>query len=372
MAIKDLNRANGSGTPDPQEAASESREALSLSELASRQQAAMAQLKETTSAYDTLLEETVKAVDENIIQSKKMTDEVKNQAAVTAAVMLAEAEKIISEADREGRTQAREAMRKVSDLIEAARSSAGRVARPDREQLPWLTGEIWTALEASIEQSLQSVLKDLQTLEQETKLSEGQGGPQGESREADPDSATSEHSENKSELQHSNGFKAEMDDSVASSATGQGATKPGVDDSQGDGDKEPGSTEKRYGMDTLLPIVRATRFYKGNVILVMLLKKASWDEKPENPITPDQISRQIKNTPGGSVANSGMVGKEYFIEALFETPVSLAEVLDGVSDWEDFEDQGDRVKNYQRRALSVFPSTSSKESKDAKRILVTL
>ena len=172
---------------------------------------AIAKLKETASAFDTLLEETISAVDESITQSKKMTDEIKNQAAEKAAAVLAEAQaqaqKIISEAAREGRTQA------ASVIIEAARSSAGRLARPDFEQLPLLTREIRAALETSIEQSLQSVLKDLHNLEQETKLSAGQDG-QAKSQYVDPDSARSGHSEKDSDRQHSNGFKSEMDDSA--------------------------------------------------------------------------------------------------------------------------------------------------------------
>ena len=189
MTVKDLKAANDSETPDSQDAVAESQEAPSLEELASRQQAAMAKLKETTSAFDTLLEETISAVDESISQSKKMTDEVRDQASEKAAAVMAEAQAraqtIVSEADREASAQDRAAMGKVSVLIEAARSSAGRVARPSREQLPMLTGEIWAALEASIEQSLRTVLKDLQNLEEETKLSEGQEGPQVKFKEAD-------------------------------------------------------------------------------------------------------------------------------------------------------------------------------------------
>ena len=61
-----------------------------------------------------------------------MTDEVKNQAAEKAAAVLeeakAQAQEIISDADKERRSQAREAVMKVGELIEAARSSAGGVA----------------------------------------------------------------------------------------------------------------------------------------------------------------------------------------------------------------------------------------------------
>ena len=106
--------------------------------------------------------------------------------------------------------------------------------------------------------------------------------------------------------------------------------------------------------------------YEGNVILVILLKKASDQRKIH--MTPDQISRQIKNTQGGSVVSTSKLGKEYLIQAHFETPVSLNAVLDGVSDWEDFQHRGDQVKNYQKRALAVLPFRSS----NAKRILVTL
>ena len=406
MTVKDLKAASDSETPDSQDAVAESQEAPSLEELASRQQAEMAKLKETTSAFDTLLEETISAVDESISQSKKMTDEVRDQASEKAAAVMAEAQAraqtIVSEADREASAQDRAAMGKVSVLIEAARSSAGRVARPSREQLPMLTGEIWAALEASIEQSLRTVLKDLQNLEEETKLSEGQEGPQVKSKEADQGFPRAGDSENHTESQHSNGFKAEMDGSASSSETGSFATKPDVDDSQGDGDKDPGNNAKRNGSDDLRqlrPTVQVIdapepgrngeqeipaqagvngssgqamrpRLYSGDITLVILLKMAS-DERTDI-LTPEQMSRQIKNTPGGSVVDSGMLGKEYFIKARFETPVSLNEVLDGVSDWEDFEYQSQKVKEYQNRAWAVDPSTSSKKLNDEKRILVTL
>ena len=405
MTVKDLKPANDSGTPDSPETVAESQEAPSLEELANRQQAAMAKLGEITSALDTLLEETISAVDESVAQSKKKADEIKNQAAEKAAAVLAEAQaraqKIISAAESEGKTQAWEA----TDLIEEARSSAGRLAKPDLERLPSLTGEIRAALEASIEQSLKSVLKDLQDLEQETRLSEGPEGPQAKSIEAGQDFATPGHSENNSGLQHSNGFKLEIDDSASSSASGAFATKPDVDNPQIDGDKDSNNNGNRNdiddirqmspsaevidapeaghngdreipsqaGVDGSSDLAMKPGFYSGDITLVILLKKAS-DERTDH-LTPEQISRQIKHTPGGSVVDSGMLGKEYFIKARFETLVSLDDVLDGVSDWEDFEHQSDKVKEYQNRAWAVGASTSSKESKefkDEKRILVTL
>ena len=78
-------------------------------------------------------------------------------------------------------------MTKVGELIEAARSSAGRVATPDSEEVSSLTGEIWTALEASIEQSFQSVLKDLENLEQRSKLAKVRENSQGAPVEPGPD-----------------------------------------------------------------------------------------------------------------------------------------------------------------------------------------
>ena len=168
-----------------------------------------------------------------------------------------------------------------------------------------------------------------------------------------------------------------MDDSASPSATGPVETKPGVDDPQGDGDKEPGSTEN--GRDALGrtlppwaigPMTLTPRLYTGNVTLVILLKKPS--DQSTNHRTPEELSSQINNTPGGSVVGSGMQGKEYFIKAHFENPVSLHEVLDGVSDWEDFEHQSDKVKEYQKRYGPHILPRILKESKDARRILVTL
>ena len=376
MTIKDLQPANDPRTPDSQQAAAESQEVLSLEELANRQQAAMAKLKESTSTFDNLLEETVVAVDETINQSKNLTNEIKDQAAEKAAAMLAEAkiqaQTIISEADKERRVQALEATGQVRDIIEAAKSSAGRAARPDWDKLPLLTGEIRAALEASIEQSLKSMLKDLQSLEQETNLSDGQEGPQAKAKNAAPYSAGLGHSENNTEPLHSNGFEAEMNDSTSTN------TNPDVDDSQGDGDIESSSKEKQYGMAALRQsgaegsnnLAMGPRLYLGEVILVIILKKVA--DQSTNHMTPDQISHQIKNTPGGSVIDSGMLGREYFIEARFQTTVSLHEVLNGVSDWEDFEHQSDKVKQYQKRAWAVDPLSPTNKSKDARRILVTL
>jgi len=323
MTIKELSPTNGAGTLDPQGAEEESQTPLSLEDLANRQQAAMAKLTETTSAFDALLEETITAVDERVSQSQALADEAKNQAAEQAAAVLAEAEaraqEIILGANREGRTQSETAMTKVGELIEAARFSAGRVATPDSEQVSSFTGEIWTALEASIEQSLQTVLQDLENLEQRSVSAnvreESQGAP-------GPDSDVAER---KSEWE----IPAE-------------ATDGGADDQT----LEPGA-------------------YIGNVTLVILLKKAS-DNRIIH-ITPEQICRQIKNTPGGSVVKSGIQGKDYFIAVHFETPIMLDQVLAGVAEWEDFKNQSDKVKEYEQRAWSV-----DQGPEDAERVLVTL
>lgn len=127
--------------------------------------------------------------------------------------------------------------------------------------------------------------------------------------------------------------------------------------------------------------------YEGRVILVIPLNKAFlpkkaflrrlWTRQQKNALDQTtnhltRISRQIKNTPGGSVVHSGMLGNEYLIEAHFKTPVSLDAVLNGVSDWEDFEHQGQQVKNYQKRPWALFSPSCLKESKDTKHILVTL
>ncbi len=326
MTIKELSPTYGSGTLDPQEAQEESQKPLSLKDLANRQQAAMSKLTETTSAFDALLEETITAVDERVSQSQALAEEAKIQAAEKAAAVLSEAEaraqEIISGADREGRTQSETAMTKVGELIEAARSSAGRVATPDSEQVSSLTGEIWTALEASIEQSLQSVLMDLENLEQRSIVAKVPQNAQGAPVEPGSEAADSER----------NGeweIPAE-----------------GMDGGADDGPLEPG-------------------VYVGTVNLVILLKKAS--DKRIIHVTPEQICRQIKNTTGGSVLKSGIQGKDYFIAVNFETPIVLDQALAGVAEWEDFKDQSDKVKEYQQRAWSV-----DQGPEDAERILVTL
>ena len=146
-----------------------------MEELASRQQDALAKLQDTTSELNALLEKTIGAVDESISNSKALAEEVKKRAIEKSSTVLADAkaqaEQIISDADSEGLIQSRMVMTKVDQLIEEARSSAGRVANPDSEQLAALTGEIWAALEASIEVSFQSLMQDLEILEQETTLS---------------------------------------------------------------------------------------------------------------------------------------------------------------------------------------------------------
>ena len=110
--------------------------------------------------------------------------------------------------------------------------------------------------------------------------------------------------------------------------------------------------------------------YCGNVTMVILLNKAS-DENTYH-LTPEQISRRILNTPGGSIVGSVMQSKQYSIKAHFETPVSFHDVLDGVPEWEDFEHQSEKVKEYQKQhGLRLLPRNLT-ESKNAIYILVTL
>ena len=172
MTVKDINPATESGAPQAQGAASNSQTPHSLEELLNLQQAAMVHLSEANSAFDSILEETIGAVDQSMAEWKKMADEVKSQAASKAVAVMAQgqaqAKTIMIEAESEGNNAA---MTMVNDLIEAARSTAGRIARPDQDDLPFLTEEIWAALEASIEPYLQTMLNDLQNLEQETKES---------------------------------------------------------------------------------------------------------------------------------------------------------------------------------------------------------
>ena len=123
----------------------------------------MAKLQETASAFDTLLEEAK-----------------------------ARAQEIVSAADNERRNQSRMAKHKVEELIKAARSSAGQVAKQDSEQLPALTGEIWTALEASIEPHLQTLLDDLENLKQETELLDDRESPMPDPMATGLDEAESE------------------------------------------------------------------------------------------------------------------------------------------------------------------------------------
>ena len=334
MTLKESRPADDSSNNEPQESKPGSQKPLSLEELAARQQAAMAKLQETANAFDTLLEETISAVDESIRQSQAMAEEIKNQSAEKAAALLAEAkaraQEIISQADIEGRTHSRMAKHKVEELIEAARSSAGKVAKQDSEQLPALTGEIWAALESSIEQSLQSLLNDLENLKQETTLLEDRETPMPKSMAAGFDQPEPEPIE-EPEPEHNS--EPETPAEATAEVSNRQTQAPGA--------------------------------YRGNVNLLILLKKAS--DQRTILITPDQLSRQIKNTPGGSVVNAGMQGKEYFIAAQFAVPVSMDQVLAGVTEWEDFTSQSDKVKEYQKRAYAL-----EKWSKDAARILVTL
>ena len=175
MRIKDFNSDGESDAPQPQGAAANSEPPLSLEELLNRQQAAMVHLSEANRAFDSILEDTIGAVDQSMTEWKKVADEVTSQASSKAVAVMAEAQTqvktIMVEAESEGDNAA---MAKVSDLIEAARSTAGRIARPDQDELPSMTEEIWVALEASIEPYLQTLLNDVQNLEQETKESNDQ------------------------------------------------------------------------------------------------------------------------------------------------------------------------------------------------------
>ena len=163
MTLKESRPTDESGNNDSQDSNTGSQKALSLEELASRQQAAMAKLQETASAFDTLLEEAK-----------------------------ARAQEIVSAADNERRNQSRMAKHKVEELIKAARSSAGQVAKQDSEQLPALTGEIWSALEASIEPHLQTLLDDLENLKQETELLDDRESPMPDPMATGLDEAESE------------------------------------------------------------------------------------------------------------------------------------------------------------------------------------
>ncbi len=175
MTVKDFNPASESGTSQPPGAAANSETPVSLEELLNRQKAAMVHLSEANSAFDSILEETIGAVDQSMTEWKKVADEVKSQAASKAVAVMAEgqaqAKTIMIEAESDGNNAA---MTKVNDLIEDARSTAGRIARPDHEESPSLTEEIWAALEASIEPYLHTLLDDLGNLEQETKESNEQ------------------------------------------------------------------------------------------------------------------------------------------------------------------------------------------------------
>jgi len=325
-----------------------------LEELASRQQDALAKLQDTTSELDALLEKTISGVDESISQSKALAEEVKKRAVEKSSTVLADAqahaEQIISDADSEGIIQSRMAMTKVDQLIEGARSSAGRVANPDPEQLPALTGEIWAALEASIEVSFQSLMQDLEILEQETTLSKGQ-----QALEEAPEASGPETQE----------FERNGEPEDPAEIAGDVSEVHAVDDAEdvavAEGVAVVGDVAVAEDVDGAVDHAK----YQGNVNLLILLKKAS-DGRVVH-ITPDQLSRQIKNIPGGSVVNSGMQGKEYFIAAHFATPVSLHKVLAEVAEWEDFADQSDKVQEYQKRAWA-----KDKGHKDALRILVTL
>ena len=348
MTVKEFRPASDSGTPDPQRPDTGISKPLSLEELASRQQDALAKLQDTTSELDALLEKTISGVDESISQSKALAEEVKKRAVEKSSTVLADAqahaEQIISDADSEGIIQSRMAMTKVDQLIEGARSSAGRVANPDPEQLPALTGEIWAALEASIEVSFQSLMQDLEILEQETTLSKGQ-----QALEEAPEASGPETQE----------FERNGEPEDPAEIAGDVSAVHALDDAEDVAVGEGVAVAE--DVDGALDHAK----YQGNVNLLILLKKAS-DGRVVH-ITPDQLSRQIKNIPGGSVVNSGMQGKEYFIAAHFATPVSLHKVLAEVAEWEDFADQSDKVQEYQKRAWA-----KDKGHKDALRILVTL
>ena len=344
MTVKEFKPASDSGTSDAQGSDTGISNPLSLEELASRQQAAMVKLQDTTSELDALLEKTITAVDDSISQSKALAEEVRKRATEKSSTVLADAqaqaEQIISDADSEGLIQSRMAMTKVGQLIEEARSSAGQAAKPHSEQLPALTGEIWAALEASIEVSFQSLMQDLEILEQESTLSKGQQALEEASEASGPETQEFER----------NG-EPEAPDEIHGEIAGDVSEVNGVDVAENLNAAGDGAT--------------GLARYQGNVNLLILLKKAS-DGRTIH-ITPDQLSRQIKNIPGGSVVNSGMQGKEYFIAAHFATPVSLHKVLAEVAEWEDFADQSDKVQEYQKRAWA-----KDKGHKDALRILVTL
>ena len=183
MTTKELPPANDSGTPNSQNAPDETRKVLSLDDLANRQQAAIVTLKETTGELDSIIEKTVSAVDEIVAHSKETVEEIKNRAAERADAVVeeatAQAQKIISDADMERRSQARDAVSKASRAIEGVRKlgelvEAGRISAAKQSKL---YRENRAALEAPIDDLLQSVLKVLQKLEKKAKIFDGSSRP---------------------------------------------------------------------------------------------------------------------------------------------------------------------------------------------------
>ena len=67
-----------------------------------------------------------------------------------------------------------------------------------------------------------------------------------------------------------------------------------------------------------------------------------------------------------------MSAGQFLIGVNFAKRVSLDEVLVGVTDWKEVDDQGDEVIVFLEWKRGQKPDTNSEESNEKKRILVTL
>jgi len=353
MTVKDFKPTQELSMPKPNEDLEGAPIVVSLKALVSRHKSTVETLLETTNAISAVLHETISASDETIRLTRNIKEEAENQAAM-----------MIFEAQGQGKQMIDEAERDCRNLTQKTKA------------------DIQSTLKAAIQQAHQALLGDLENLEQPTTA---------QASEEESPRLEFGHRVNGHESQLLEAAKAEPTDSEFLTAKHHEPLEPLVSNTDVDEDEGPGGEEIRdEGVESLqqtTPIDQIDdtpetiavgeeenssqteligqdgpdmepRLYTGHVELAIRPNKVK-DEDSGNLRPFLQIAREIRDTSGATLIKCGLSGDQFLIDAHFGSPVSLDEVLAGVTDWEEVDDQEDKVNGFLK-------------GKRGKRILVTL
>ena len=371
MIDNDFRPTQRFSMPEPNEDLEEPPIVVSLKKLVSRHKTSVETLRETTSAISAVLEETISASDGTIRLASNIKEEAENRAAMMISEAQRQATQIIDEAERDCRNLTQKTM-----------------------------SDIHSTLEAAMQQTYKGLLGDPENPEQETTAQASEE----ESPQPEFGDRVNGH---ESRLLES--AKAEPTDSESLSATRQEPLEPPVSSTDVDEDAGPRGEEiLDEGVESLqktTPIDQENdtpetiavdeeenssqtgligdngpemepSLYTGHVEMAIHPNKPNQlSSRLNNHLTPNLLSSRIRNTTGARIMESGglrKLGDLYFIDVYFGSPVSLDEVLVGVTKWEEVNDQGDKVNVFLKRERGQKPHPDSEESSEKKRILVTL